>query len=171
METMAGLEHSGFELTPDDYLARQDRIFNAAANAVLGLGTGFLNRFDNLVVVETKATAEITDACLFISGSAEAEKPIFVVLDVKRKSGWLFRKSYRVGVYSGLPRESVAPLLRLCDPKVTVDGLEPEPDREPLVVQFSRALRNKDIVGCQPGYFARMDIVGGRINLGMYRLG
>jgi hypothetical protein len=170
MESVAGLECGNFELTPEDYVARQDLIFDAAADAVLGLGTEFLNRFDNLLVVETKATPG-ADACLLISGSSEAEKPIFVVLDVKRKSGWLFRKFYRVGVYWGLPRESAAPLLRLCDAAVAVNGSEPGPDPEPLALRFSRVLPGKDIVGCRPGNFAKMDIVGGSIESGVYRLG
>jgi hypothetical protein len=170
MGSVAGLEYSNFDLTPEDYLARQDRIFEAAADAVLGLGTEFLNRFDNLVLVETKATPG-ADACLLISGNSETEKPIFVVLDVKRKSGWFFRKSCSVGVYWGLPRQSVVPLLRLCDPTVAVNGPEPGPDPEPLAVRFSRVLPDKDIVGCKPGYFAKLDIVGGMIQLGMCRLG
>jgi hypothetical protein len=170
MESVEGLESSHFELPPDVYLARQDRIFDAAADAVLGLGLDFLKQFDHLVVVETKA-ASGDDACLLISGSSEAEKPIFVVLNVKRKSAWLFRKSYRVEVYWDLPRGSVAPLLRLCDPATAVNGSEPKPDPEPLVVRFSRLLPDKVVVGCRPGYFAKMDIVGGIVQLGMYGLG
>jgi hypothetical protein len=150
------------------YLARRHRIFDVAANAVLSLGTEFLNGFDTLVVFETRAVPGADD-CLLISGSTEALKPIFLVLDVKRKWTWLLRRSYHVGVFWDVPEQCINPLLRLCDPTAAVDRSGSGPEGEPLVLRFSRLFPEKKVVGCRPGYFAKLDIVRGKINLAMYR--
>jgi hypothetical protein len=172
MESVQGLECRRYELTADVYLARQDRIFDASANVVLGLGAGFLDRFDTLVVLETKAALG-GDGCLLISASSAAEKPIFIALNVKAEMGSPIGKTYRIDVYWGLPDHSMEPVLRLCDPSdeaVEISG-NLAPGCEPLVVRFSRSVPNTQVVGCGPDRIATMDIVDHRIQLGLYPTG
>ncbi len=160
------LQSRTFELAPATYFARQDGIYDAAVEAVLGLGDEFLAGFPQLGAVETKATPRI-DGCLLLWGINEADNPYFLVIEAKRVSRWLFRAVYRVTVYWAISNEAIAPVLRLCDPSAEVPTTG-QARNDPLVVWLSKRLPDMEVVGCKPGYFAALDVSGGQFRLAFF---
>lgn len=157
MREIAGLRSQSFDWEPAAYLARQDRIFAAAAEAVLRLGKGYLDRWDALVAIETKAASD-ADGCLYVSATSEDEKPVLLALDARRITRWLFQPRYRVTLYWGVSDQLVAPVIQLCDPAAKAQPTQAPSAAEPLAARLIRQLPGKDVVGCKPGYVATMSI-------------
>lgn len=165
VDILSVIQSRTFELTPPNYFARQDALFDAAVEAVLGLGDDFLSSFQGLGAVETKASYRI-DGCLLLWGINEADNPHFLVIEARRVTRWLFKKVYRVTVHWAIPDEAIAPVLELCAPSAV-----PAPRRtrsEPLAQWLSKRLSDVEIVGCNPGYFAQLEVVGGEFRLAFF---
>ena len=160
------LQSRAFGLAPATYLSQQDGIFDAAVEAVLRLGEEFIHGFPRLGAIETKATTRI-DGCLLLWGIGEADNPHFLVIEAKRVSRWLFKAVYRVTVHWAIPDEAIAPVLRLCDLSTEVPATH-KARSEPLVVWLSKRLPDKQVVGCNPGYFATLEVAGGEFGLAFF---
>jgi hypothetical protein len=169
MGTSPALKSRTFDLAPECFFARQDRIFDAAVEAVLSLGGGVLDQFPQLGAVETKATGQL-NGCLLLWGINREENPHFVVIQAERVSRWLIRTRYKVTVHWAIPHDSIAPVLRLCDPAIEIAADGPV-RTEPLVKWLSQRLPGKDVLGCNPGYFARLQVIDGQFHTSFVRQG
>ncbi len=170
-EPVPSRKSRSFEMNPQTYLARQDRIFAAAAHAVLGFGKDFLDRWDALVAVETKADQHI-NGCVYLSGASEDQNSLFFVIEAKRVTRWMFKTRFLVTIHwdCGVPDELMTPVIRLCDPATEVLWTEEKFFSEPIVEWLSEQLPNKQVVGCKPGYFARIQVNGdGTIALAFFK--
>ena len=166
MGTSPALKSRTFDLAPECFFARQDRIFDAAAEALLSLGEGVLDRFPQLGAVETKAKGQI-NGCLLLWGINQDEGCYFVVIQAERITRWLIRTRYKVAVYWAIPDESIAPVLRLCDPATEIAASCPA-RAEPLVVWLSKRLPVKSVIGCNPGCFAQLQVADGQFHLAFF---
>jgi hypothetical protein len=144
------------------FFARQDHVFDAAAEAVLGLGNDYLDQFQHILGIETKATRQI-NGCLLLGGVISvpvAYTQHFVVVQVERVTRWAFQTRYKVTVHWGISDESIAPVLRMCDPEVEISTSGPARS-EPLPVWLSKRSQ-KQVVGLtSPDYFVTLQINDG----------
>lgn len=160
------LQSQSFKLSSADYLARQDLIFDAAVEAILGLGKEFLCGFLKLGAIETKANGRL-DGCLLLWAIDEADNPKFLAIEAKRVSSWFFKSMYQVTVHWAIPNGAIAPVLRLCNhsEKVPTTG---QSRSEPLASWLSNRIPEIEVVGCKPGYYATLESIDGQLEIALF---